>query len=314
MSGCGVAVLSDRAKVTVSGKDRVRWLNGQITNNVRDLLRGHGVYAFRLTPQGHILGDLYAFNRGESFVLDIEKAQLAQTLEHFRRYIIMDKVELKDVSGDLAALRVAGPKAAEVLRHAGIDAPELRGLDFMETTWREFSLVLIGGDNPAVTSYEIWAAPKDIDVTLEVLAKTGARPVGRSALELLRIASGLPDYNRDIHERDLPQETNQDRALSFTKGCYIGQEIVERIRSRGAVHRNFAGFSVSGSLPPAGTKIQAEGKEVGEVTSGAILPNRDHDLPVALGYLRREAASKELSAGEAKLQVASLPFEGIFEQ
>ena len=113
----------------------------------------------------------------------------------------------------------------------------------------------------------------------------------------------------DIRDRDLPQETGQTRALNFTKGCYLGQEIVERIRSRGAVHRQFTAFEVEGTLPEPGTKIIVanDEKEVGEITSGAILPLPGGDRPVALGYLRREAAGKELRAGTAQAEAGIAP-------
>jgi aminomethyltransferase len=139
------------------------------------------------------------------------------------------------------------------------------------------------------------------------LIAAGATAVGAEALELRRISYGIPRYGADIRDRDLPQETGQTRALSFTKGCYLGQEIVERIRSRGAVHRQFSAFLVEGSLPEAGAKILADDKEVGEITSCAVLPLARGDRPVALGYLRREAAEKELLAGTARLKTSSIP-------
>jgi aminomethyltransferase len=122
-------------------------------------------------------------------------------------------------------------------------------------------------------------------------------------LNLFRIARGIPQFGVDIRERDLPQETGQMRALSFTKGCYLGQEIVERIRSRGAVHRQFAKFTVHGTLPAPGVKIQAEGKDVGEITSAAVVPFAQGDQAIALGYLRREADANQLQAGQARLTV-----------
>ena len=148
-----------------------------------------------------------------------------------------------------------------------------------------------------------------------MLVKGGARPVGTAALEFLRIVSGIPRYGQDIRERDLPQETEQERALNFSKGCYIGQEIVERIRSRGNVHRKFTGFLVDGPLPSAGTKIQAEGKDVGEITSAASLPLSGGERPVALGYIRREVAlsPKTLDAGGARLTVANVPLVEVFQ-
>jgi folate-binding protein YgfZ len=124
---------------------------------------------------------------------------------------------------------------------------------------------------------------------------------------LFRISRGIPQFGADIREKDLPQETGQTRALNFTKGCYLGQEIVERIRSRGAVHRQFTAFLVEGDLPEAGTKILTEEKEVGEITSSADLPLPAGKRAVALGYLRREAANKDLKAGSATLRSATVP-------
>jgi aminomethyltransferase len=127
----------------------------------------------------------------------------------------------------------------------------------------------------------------------------------------MRIASGIPRYGRDIRERDLPQETEQLQALNFDKGCYIGQEIVERIRSRGNVHRTFTGFEFQGeALPAAGAKIKANGKEVGEITSGAVLPFSGGERRVGLGYIRREAGEHGMAvlAGESSGVVTQLPF------
>ena len=148
-----------------------------------------------------------------------------------------------------------------------------------------------------------------------LLVAAGGKPSGTAALELLRIASGIPRYAHDIREKDLPQETGQQRALHFTKGCYIGQEIVERIRSRANVHRSFNGFEIRGPLPDPGIKIQADGKDVGEITSAASLPTAGGELSVALGYLRREAAlpGKQLQAGSATATVANLPFAEVFK-
>ena len=136
-------------------------------------------------------------------------------------------------------------------------------------------------------------------------------PVGSEALEMHRIVSGMPRYGVDIRERDLPQETEQARALNFNKGCYVGQEIVERIRSRGAVHRKFTGFVAHGGEPiAAGTKVVAGEKEVGEITSAASLRVAGQEKTVALGYIRREVGvpGREVKIGAAKATVVQLPF------
>jgi folate-binding protein YgfZ len=311
LSGCGLYELSDRAKIAVTGGDRVRWLNGMVTNNVRDLAPDHGVYAFLLNAQGRIQGDLYVFQRGDSLLLDIELGQREKVMQLFDRFIIADDVEIADVSEKIAALGVSGPQAQSVLRKAGIEFPDLAPLESCSPTCACacgcMQCTLVRGDDSAGTSYEIWLAPDQLRTAWDALLAAGATAVGTNALELRRISLGIPRYGVDIRDRDLPQETGQTRALNFTKGCYLGQEIVERIRSRGAVHRQFGAFVVEGALPEPGAKIVADEKEVGEITSSAILPMAGGDRSVALGYLRREAAGKDLHAGTAKLKLATLP-------
>ena len=315
LSSCGVFELSGRSKINLSGNDRVRWLNGMITNKVRDLAVGQGIYAFVLNPQGHILGDLYAYNRGESLLIDTDQAQNEKLLGIFRKYIIMDKVDIANLSDRLTAIGIAGPQAREVLIRAGLDFPKLAPMQFAEVTWRDLPLTICRTDNPALESYEIWLAPEHTSVVSDALTNAGATPISAATLELLRIASGIPRYGQDIRERDLPQETEQLRALHFSKGCYIGQEIVERIRSRGNVHRMFTGFEVQGALPAAGTQIQSDNKDVGEVTSAASFPLSSGERLLALGYVRREFTNgQRLRAGEAELKPASVPFSAIFHQ
>jgi folate-binding protein YgfZ len=315
LSGCVVYDLGLKAKIALTGSDRIRWLNGMVTNNVRDLAARHGLYAFLLNPQGHILADLYAYNRGDSLLVDTDQSQLEKVVSIFDKYIIMDDVEVANVSDKLTAIGIAGPKAREVLRAAGFEVPELEPLQFMDVTWQQIGLTLVRGDNPSIESFEFWLAPASVTSLWETLGRAGAKPVGTSALDLLRIAAGIPRYGQDIREHDLPQETEQQRALHFTKGCYIGQEIVERIRSRGHVRRKFTGFEIDGPLPASGAKIQAAGKDVGEITSAASLPSASGEHPVALGYIRREVATpgKEVMIGEAKARVTELPFAEVFK-
>lgn len=304
---CGLYDLSGRAKIAVTGSDRVRWINGMVTNNVRDLAPGHGVYAFLLNAQGRIQADLYVFQRGESLLVDTERQQREKVLQLFDRYIIADDVEIADISDKLAALGLTGPESRHVLERACIAAPDLKHLRFADVAWKEKTVTLLHAGEEVRESWQVWIAPEHAGELWDALLKAGARPTGTTALNLFRISRGIPQFGVDIRERDLPAETGQTRALNFTKGCYLGQEIVERIRSRGAVHRKFTAFAVEDTLPEPGTKIVAAEKEVGEITSSAILPLPGGDRPVALGYLRREAAEKDLRAGTAKLKPASLP-------
>jgi folate-binding protein YgfZ len=314
--GCGIYDLSARAKIALTGGDRVRWLNGMVTNNIRDLAAGHGVYAFLLNPQGHILGDLYAYNRGDSLLIDSDQSQLEKLLATFDHYIIMDDVEVANVTDKVTAIGITGPKAREVLGVAGFELSELGQLQFVEVTWQNLAVTMVRGDNESVESYELWLSPDHVTPLRDALAKAGAELAGTTALELLRIAAGIPRYGQDIHERDLPQETEQQRAVHFSKGCYIGQEIVERIRSRGNLHRKFTGFEVKGALPAVGTKIQVDGRDVGEITSAASLPLAGGERRVAIGYIRREIATpgKQFQVGSTQLSVAALPFSEIFQR
>ena len=311
LSGCGLYDLSWRAKIAVTGGDRVRWLNGMATNNVRDLAPGHGVYAFLLNAQGRIQADLYVFQRGDSLLVDTERGQRDKVLQLFDHYIIADDVEIADISDKLTALGLTGPESRHVLECTGIAVPDLAHLQFADVAWQQKTITLLRSGEEARESWQIWIAPEYAGELWSALLKAGARPIGTTALNLFRISRGIPQFGEDIRERDLPQETGQTRALNFTKGCYLGQEIVERIRSRGAVHRQFTAFVAEGTLPEPGAKILAgentEEKEVGEITSGAVLPLPGGDRTVALGYLRREAAGKDLRSGTAKLKPASLP-------
>ena len=311
---CGVYDLGYRDKISLTGGDRVRWLNGMVTNNIRDLASGHGVYAFLLNPQGHILGDLYGYNRGDSILVDTDRSQLEKILATFDHYIIMDDVEVANVSEQITALGISGPKSLELLNKAGMEFPALQPLQVHEIQCDSgcgcVKCTIMRSDSP-VESYEIWLSPNSVKALWNALVANGAAPVGSEALELQRIASGIPLYSVDIRERDLPQETEQARALNFNKGCYVGQEIVERIRSRGAVHRKFSGFVAEpGTAITPGTKIISGEKEVGEITSTASLPLAGGLKTVALGYIRREIGipGREVKLGSVAATVASLPF------
>jgi folate-binding protein YgfZ len=327
VSGCGIYRL-DRAQIALTGSDRVRWLNGMVTNNIRDLAVGRGVYAFLLNPQGKIQADLYAFNRGESLLVETESAQVETVLQIFDRYIIMDDVEVENVSAKIAVIGLAGPKSEAVL--ANIPAPSTSSGQVLYLEKRDgqgrgtlgitsakvegADAVVARGDNPAIPNYEIWISPERAESIWNALIRAGAEEVHADALEALRIACGIPKFGLDIRQRDLPQETGQERALNFTKGCYVGQEIVERIRSRGAVHRMLTGFEIEGTRPAPGFRIQEDGKDVAEITSVATVPAEGGERTLALGYGRKEIMlpGKEFVAGDTKARVAGLPWSGIF--
>ncbi len=307
-SECGVFDYGWRAQFTVTGEDRVRWLNGMVTNNVRDLAAGQGVYCFLLNPQGHILGDMYVFNLVDSLLIETDASQGEALLEVFNKYIIMDDVELGALE-PRSAVGVAGPKAVEVLASAGMAADGLAPLEVRIASATGVDAILVRLPYP-VAAFEVLFPPSDAARVWDRLVTAGATPVGLEALELWRVSLGIPRYAQDIRQRDLPQETEQQHALHFAKGCYVGQEIVERIRSRGAVHRKLAGFVIEGPAPAPGTKISAGGKDVGEITSVASLPSTNgKDKTVALGYIRREAGAEgaAVQVGNTSAVVTNLP-------
>ncbi len=322
-SACAVYDLGWRSKIIATGQDRVRWLNGMITNNIRDLQPGCGNYNFLLTPQGQIQGDLYAYNRGDYLLLGSERSQTPSILERLKKYIIMDKVELEDVSDRLTAIGVQGPKSREILSAfvapdsspagpvGGDTIPQVAPMQVADFVWNDIGLSITRMGNEDFLTYEIWVSTENAAAVWDALVTAGATPAGMDALELFRVASGTLRYGLDIRERDLPQETSQDQALNFNKGCYIGQEIVERIRARGAVHRTLAGFVLDSAIAPAsGTKISLDGKEVGVATSALAVPSSTSERVLALGIIRREASKPgtRVNIGEVAATVATLPF------
>ena len=321
-SGCGVFSLAWRGKINVTGKDRVRWLHNMVTNTVRDLPANRGKYNFVLNAQGRILGDMYIFNRGESLIMDTDASQVETLLSAMKRFIIMDKVELTSAGEALVSLGVCGPNAEAVLTGAGINASgmeplEIRDLEISDLEIRDldiegFSVTVLRGPEQKPGWFEIWLDPGKAQDFWTKLISAGAQPVGSEALEMWRVLRGIPNYGQDIRDRDLPQETEQMQALTFTKGCYIGQEIVERIRTRGQVHRKFAGF-VFGEQVPAIGKYEAEGRALAEITTVAGMPVSEGRKNIGLGYIRREAlaAGPKVNLNGIEATVVDLPFEII---
>lgn len=310
-TACGVYDLGWRAKIRVTGEDRFRWLNGMVTNNIKDLAENRGNYNFVLSAQGRILGDLYIYNRGTDILLDTERSQAEPLLKVLNHFIIMDDVELTDISEELTSIGVQGTESEAVLKTVGIVPEGADPLVICAVDWHRQKLALTRMANPDYLTYEIWLAPQTAPALWDALAAAGAVPTGTDALEKFRVMAGVPRYGVDVTERYLPQETNQETALNFTKGCYIGQEIVERIRARGQVHRTFTGFVLDADVE-RGAKISVGGKELGEITSVArVRPPKNDEKVLALGYIRREAEKPgtPVLVGGVPGVVASLPFK-----
>ena len=320
----GIVDLSFRGKLVATGEDRARFLQGMLSNDVEQLQPGQGNYCFLLNAQGHILADLNVLVQPERLLLDCEPLvteKLRMTLE---RYIIMDEVELEDRSADLGTLAVEGPAALQVVSAAlGVEALRLETLPaeplaHLSPDGKSDFLLVRTALTTVLTGEGFWIVaptehlPNFWQKLTRAAGPLGGQPVGLAALEVARIEAGVPRYGADIEERIIPQETGQFRALSFTKGCYVGQEIVERVRSRGRVNRKLVGLvAAAGSVLRAGMKIAAGDRDVGRVTSAA------HSFalgkPIALAYLRHEFSEpgSQVEVEGTTAEVAPLPFPGV---
>jgi folate-binding protein YgfZ len=296
LTGAGVALLTDRAFLRITGPDATRWLNGMVTNSIQSLQPGEGNYNFLLNAQGQIQGDCTIYRPAgpgdPAYILSTTTDQ-AQTIQnHLDKFIIMDDVELTPFTE--RGLVILGPEAPEAMKRIGL--PLMEPLALRQTDSNICEVLVQTPAKAVVPQFEIFLPEDETACIPELQANSGATPVSREALEAFRILSGTPKYGIDIRSRDLPQETGQNQALHFSKGCYLGQEIVERIRSRGSVHRTFSGFELSGQLPGPGTQLTAESfaRPVGEITSAAAIPLPGRTIQLALGYIRHEALERQL--------------------
>ena len=331
----GLMDLSGRGNLLVRGNDAARFLHGMVSNEVKELQPGRGNYAFFLNVQGHIQADARILRLdADSFLLDCDRSRVDTVRQLLDKYIIADDVAVVDQTTALACLAIEGPCSLEVVREAiGFEPPHMLPLEHLEVP--DLNLRLARSSISGEFGYWMWgAAPQLADAWSKAAAAgsaMGARAVGHLASEVCRIEAGLPRYGAEIaggsDGKTLPQETGQLQALSYTKGCYLGQEIVERIRARGHVNRKLVGLMFDGPQDVVpGSALTAAGKSVGSVTSVAY--SYGLRRTIALAMVRREssepgtvltisaphatassAGSTETSAGVGlEAEVASLPF------
>ena len=301
-TGAAVHDLGWMRRVAVRGEDRFRWLSGMVTNTVNDLPANGGAWNLVLNAQGRIQGDLTVWREGDALELVIEAGQYERLRAHLDHFIIMDDVELiplgQEPGAAETALGLTGPGVADVLARTGL--PTLsEAMTGTRVEWNGLDLRILRGYGALAEHYELWTPASGLTRLWRTLTTAGATPVGSAMLDAIRIAEGIPVYGVDIAERDLPQETSQLRALHFNKGCYLGQEIVERIRSRGNVHRHLRSMELDGPLPQGGTELMFEGAAAGQITSAAVLPVASGSRAFALGMVRAtaEVEDKPLNYG-----------------
>ncbi len=310
LTSAGIVPLDGIGWIEVTGSDRVRWLNGMVTNSVQALAPGAGCYNFFLNAQGRIQGDAYIFAEPDHLLLETGLPEVASLLAMLDRFIIMDDVELRDISSHNKGLLLAGPRASELLTSLNL-LPPANTLSLAHIPWRSHLLTVIRAYSPLVPRFEIWADNLALTELSAHLSAHGIAECGGAALDLLRICEGTLLFGVDIRDRDLPQETGANRALHFSKGCYLGQEIVERIHSRGNVHRTFHAFHLQGAGASPGLALSVDDKPIGELTSVAVVPIAGGEIQIGLGYIRREALAhaKSIHYDGGIAQPASLPFD-----
>jgi glycine cleavage system T protein len=309
----GLFDFSFRAKFLVRGRDHALFLHRMVSNDVKKLSPGQGTYAVFLTPQGHILADLLLYCAEDCFLIDTDADLREKAVTGLARYVVADKVEMEPL--ELYTVAFQGPRARQLLEKTlHIELPGMQELDHFSTNYAGHSVRVARATSTGEEGYEVWVGARGMAAIWGAAcgqAPTyGTLPCGFEALESLRIEAGIPRYGQELAEDTLPLEADLFRALSFTKGCYVGQEIVERARSRGHVNWKLVGLVVDSPLPPrSGAKLTSEGKEIGEVTSACVSPTLGKTL--ALAYVRREVSdpgAKLNFPSGVTAEVASLPF------
>jgi tRNA-modifying protein YgfZ len=332
--GAALVIGGDRGRIAVSGRDRASYLHGLLTNDIQALTPGTGCYAAWLTPQGRMTTDMHVLESGDMILLDVPAAQRDAVLQRLDQFLFSEDVRLQDVTGAIASIAVHGPRAAAVITGAldmnGVAQPfpgpsgvEGRPVDLAE--WPQYGnaraafagtpVVVARIDQLGVPGYTLYVERERETEVVEALERAGARRAGDQAVTAARVEAGYPLFGVDLDDDIIPLEAGiEDRAISFSKGCYVGQEVIIRVMHRGGgrVARKLVGLRLEGDAAPLrGARIHAGGRDAGFVTSTAMSPRFG---AIALGYVHRDfvapGTSAEVEAGGGRLPaaVSALPF------
>ena len=300
---CGLVDRSERGKLALTGPEAKTFLHGQVTNDIEGLEPGRGCYAAFLTHKGKMLGDLRVLDLGDELLLDTERSTLQELFNMIRRFKLGSDVELHKRTLEMGLLSLAGPDAR---RAAGADGLGSEEHDNVRAEIAGTPVVLAATD----VGVDVFAPAEGLDAVRAALEAAGAVAVTEEAAETLRVENGRPRYGVDLDDSTIPQEAGlNERAVSFTKGCYVGQETVARLFYRGKPNRHLRGLRLS--APAAtGDALRLGEKAVGRIGSVALSPAHG---PIALAIVRREAAPGDtLTVGEdgTTAEVVALPFQG----
>ena len=292
---------SNRGRIVVSGHDRHSYLQGLLTNDIAALTPGTGCYATYLTAQGRLIADLWVYELGDVVLLAMHGDVKDTVLARLDQFIFGEDVQLGDVTATFAGVAIVGPEAPAILARVvtGVNADTLAALAEHGNVRARL------GDAPAIithttdvgeSGFDVYVGWEQRDALVLALESAGAVPLDAKSAEAIRIEAGVPLFHRDMDEETIPLEAGiEQRAISFTKGCYVGQEVIIRVlhRGHGRVARRLVGLAVDGPVTPErGAVIEAGGKVVGEVTSAAFSPRLGR--PVAMGYVQRDVAEPDV--------------------
>ena len=301
-AGAAIGTIAPRGQIALAGPDRATFLHGLLTNDTASLTAGHGCYAAWLTPQGRMLCDLHVFESGDMMLLDAPAAEVQQAADRLEQFHFTEDVQIATL-GTLRSVWIHGPVAPRILG-AGFDGwmqyqnarIELAGV----------SVVVARIDQLAVPGFVIYVDAQQEDEVTAALAARGALRATPATLDAARIEAGYPVFGIDMTADTIPLEAGiEDRAISLTKGCYVGQEVIIRVlhRGHGRVARRLVRLQVEGNAPPAGSKVFSGDREVGFITRAAESPRLG---AVALGYLHRDfveaGTAVDVQAGDTRLR------------
>ncbi len=318
----GVLDLSFRGRLCLTGADRVRFLHGQVTNDIKALREGEGCYAALVTAKGRMESDLNIYSLPEELLLDFEPGLGEAVLQRLQKFIVADDVQVVDVAPDYGLLSVQGPAAAAAVRALGLfDSLPAKLFHFARIVDASLGeLYLANQPRLGASGFDLFtpraALPAVADKLIAAARAAGGRACGWEAFEAVRLEAGIPRFGVDMDQTHLPQEAGiETRAVSYTKGCYLGQEVLNRLHTLGHVNRELRGLRLeveAKALPAKGDKLFHQDKEVGYITSVAVSPLRGATF--ALGYVRKGADRLGTrlvvrgAAGDLPATVASVPF------
>lgn len=313
--GAAIIDLSHRGAVRFSGPDTVTFLHNMLSNQVEGLQPGEGRYGTFLTRQGKLISDLTLYRTGDGLLAELPPGAAPIFIEAIGNYIIMDQVEVENLTGSLCTIGLFGPKASDYLAQAGISVPEEGEHSHLSSAGTLIARELwTGEDGYLLLAPGLLAPDAQAPDLWKRLTEAGAAPAGLTAFESLSLEAGVPLFGKDMDDNVNPMQAGlEERAIDFSKGCYVGQEVIAKIKYLGQVNRGLAGILIDGeTVPPEGAKVWRGGKEVGALTRAAHSPTLGKII--SLSYLHRNAMAPgtevRIRSNGAELpgQVTELPF------